>query len=198
MSLISLGAGAFWNITGSMHPSSLSLHPLPTGFQRRGLARWLWRHTAVWYKALSTCCWKASSVGGRFAADKSVVDASVYLSSSRLVQGCPSTFFFWLYRRRAYILATGKASSRLPESPNLVISCNSQRWVFSLVRAVAFPILYKLLVVSQPVRAWHAGKHSQSTAPSFWAITHIGTNLSLRPCPECINTPEDPNIPLLE
>ena len=45
--------------------------------------------------ALNTCCWKASSVGGRFAAHKSVVDASVYLSSSKVEQGLPSSLFFW-------------------------------------------------------------------------------------------------------
>lgn len=63
MSRTSLCAGAFRNITGSMDPSSLSFHPLPSGSQRWGLVRSHWHHKAVWYKALKTCCWKASSVG---------------------------------------------------------------------------------------------------------------------------------------
>lgn len=170
MSRASLGACAFWNMMGSMDPSCLSLHPLPSGFQRWGLAKWLWCHTAGWHKALNTSCWKASSVGDGFAAEESVVNASVCLSSSRLVQGWPFSFFFWPYRRRAYFLATGKASFRLPDGRNLAIFFKSVRWVFSLVKAVVFPILYKLLVVSQPMRSWHAGKHSQRAAPRLWVL----------------------------
>ena len=100
-------------------------------------------------------------MGGRFAADESVVDASVYLSSSKVVQRWPSSLFFFPYRRRAYFIATGIASSRLPESQKLAISFKSLRWFLSLVNAAVFPILYKLLVVSQPVRAWHVGRHAQ-------------------------------------
>ncbi len=103
-----------------------------------------------------------------------MVDASVYLSSSRLVHGLPFSFFFWPYRRRAYFLATGKASSRFPDSPNLAISFKFVRWVLSLVKAVVFPILYKLLVVSQPVRVWHAGKHSQRAALRLGQIFPLG------------------------
>ena len=111
--------------------------------------------------------------------------------------GAKTAILLFLFSIQKEGIATGIASSRLPESQKLAISFKSLRWFLSLVNAVVFPIMYKLLVVSQPVRALHAGRHVQSSAPSFFAISQTGTNLCFVPCPEYMYT-VDPNTALLE
>lgn len=51
------------------------------------------------------------------------------------------------------------------------------RWDCNFVKAVVFPFLYKLLVLSQPVRVGHAGGLSQNYTPSLCEMAQIGTNL---------------------
>ena len=91
MSLTSRGAASY--STGSKQPSCPTLQPFPTGFHKRGFAMWLLHQIAVWYMALRTCCSNASSVGGIFVAALSVVEAMMYLSSSRVAQVLPWSFF---------------------------------------------------------------------------------------------------------
>lgn len=55
--------------------------------------------------------------------------------------GCQSA----MYLKKSNFFRCADTSSRLSDSPNLDISFNSLRLVFSLMKAVVSPILYRLL-----------------------------------------------------
>ena len=88
-SLTSIGAHSCSCMVGFRHPFSSRCQPCPTGSGMFGFGMSLWHHTLVCSIARRTCCLNACSVGGNVLASLSVVDAKVYLSSSRSLHSFP-------------------------------------------------------------------------------------------------------------
>ena len=65
--------------------------------------------------------------------------------------------------------------------PNVLKPCSSFMCFSNLLKAVVFPFLNRLLVVSHPVNAWHAGRLSLKATPNFSEISDTGMYLCLSP-----------------
>lgn len=106
-----------------------------------------------------------------------------------------------LYMPKMHFLAAAKSCSNVLNCPNVFKAVGSTVTCFtSLVYAVRFPILKKLLIKSQPVIACAAGRLSHTLFPMVAAIVDTGMNrclfMNCVECPACMNM-DSPNIPLL-
>ena len=55
-----------------------------------------------------------------------------------------------------------------------------------LLKAVVLPILNRLLVISHPVNAWHAGRLPHKATPNLFEMSGTGMYRCLSPWPACI------------